>query len=63
MAAIFDNLADALIPTVLGLLVAITTLWFYKFLVSRVELFDIEMENASAVLVNYLAILLRQRNS
>jgi len=36
--------AEALIETALGLFVAIPAVWFYNFLTSRIEYFNVEME-------------------
>src|SRR5712692_5243865 len=47
MAVMFERLSESLLPTALGLLVAIPALWGYKYLSSQVEAFDTEMENAS----------------
>jgi biopolymer transport protein ExbB/TolQ len=62
MAAVFERLSESLVPTALGLLVAIPTLWCYKYLSSEVEAFDLEMENASVELLNYLIIHLGRRS-
>lgn len=45
---------EALITTVLGLIVAIPTFVAYNYLVSRVNHFILEMEKASTELVNFL---------
>jgi hypothetical protein len=58
MAATFAGLSEACVPTALGLLVAIPSLWFYKYLVGKLECFDREMENASLELVNLLPLRL-----
>ncbi len=63
MAAIFERLSESLVPTALGLLVAIPALWGYKYLSSQVEAFDTEMENASGELVNHLRYLLQSPSS
>ncbi len=55
-AAVIDGVCEALVTTVLALLVAIPAIWLYNYLSSTMELFDIEMRNASLELVNYLAI-------
>ena len=61
MAAMAERLSVSLVPTALGLLVAIPALWCYKYLSSEVEAFDLEIENASVALVNYLIIHLGRR--
>jgi biopolymer transport protein ExbB/TolQ len=54
--AVIDGVCEALVTTVLALLVAIPSVWFYNYLSRTMELFDIEMKNASLELQNYLAI-------
>ncbi len=62
MAAVFERLSGSLVPTALGLLVAIPALWCYKYLSSQMEVFDREMENASVESVNHLVIHFGRRN-
>jgi biopolymer transport protein ExbB/TolQ len=54
--AVIDGVCEALVTTVLALLVAIPSVWFYNYLSRTMELFDIEIKNASLELQNYLAI-------
>jgi hypothetical protein len=56
MAATFGRLSDALVPTALGLLVGVPSLWFFKYLAGRLECVDREMENATLELVNLLVV-------
>jgi len=56
MAYYFAGLADALLLTALSLLLGVLTTWCYKYLNSELEAFDIEVENESAKLVNYLVV-------
>ena len=60
MAATFDGLSEALLPTALSLLVAVPTQWCCNYLRNELEAFDLEMENQSVELVNYLTIYLGQ---
>ena len=39
--------------TALGLFVAIPAVWFYNYLTSRLEYFNVEMDNSSSELVDY----------
>ena len=48
-------LSDALLPTALGVLVAVLAFCFYKYLLASLENFDVEMKNASLELVDELA--------
>jgi len=57
MAAIFEGLSQALVPAALGLIVALVAMWCYKYLLTEVEAFDSDMENASLQLINQLGRL------
>ena len=50
-------LSESLVPTALGLFVAVLGFCFYKYLLARLENFDIEMKNASLELIDELARL------
>ena len=54
LAALNASLSDAVVSTAFGLLVAVPTFCFYKYLRQRVDAFDIEMESAGLELVNLL---------
>ena len=58
MAAVFDRLALALVPTVLGFGVAIPAWLGYKYLTGRLEALDLELEDTSARLASYLRVYL-----
>jgi len=60
MAITIGRLAESLVPTELGLLVALLAFCFYKYLLARLDDFDVEMENVSLQLRNELAIHLRR---
>jgi len=53
IGAVSAGIAEALIETALGLFVAIPAVWFYNFLTSRIEYFNVEMDNSSSGLVDY----------
>ena len=53
IGAVSAGIAEALIETALGLFVAIPAVWFYNFLTSRIEYFNVEMDNSSSELVEY----------
>src|SRR6202011_1093270 len=61
LSAVSGGIAEALITTALGLLVAVPAVWCFNYFTSKVEGFDIEMENSSMEVVNYLLIRLEQR--
>ena len=53
IGAVSAGIAEALIETALGLLVAIPAVWFYNYLTTRMEYFNVEMDNSSSELVDY----------
>ena len=53
IGAVSVGIAEALIETALGLFVAIPAVWFYNYLTSRLEYFNVEMDNSSSELVDY----------
>lgn len=61
LAAEAAGISEALVTTALGLLVAVPAVWGYNYFISRVEGFDLEMENSSKELVTFLIIRLRRR--
>jgi biopolymer transport protein TolQ len=61
MAATFNLLSEALLPTALGLLVAVPTQWCCKYMRNKLEAFDLEMESQAGELVDSLTIHLGQR--
>lgn len=52
-----SGISEALVTTALGLLVAVPAVWCYNYFTSKVENFDVEMENSSMELVSYLVRL------
>jgi biopolymer transport protein ExbB/TolQ len=57
MAYIFDGLSRAFVPCAVGIIVALVAMWCYKYLLTEVEAFDSEMENASLQLISDLGRL------
>ena len=53
IAAVSQGISEALVETALGLFVAIPAVWFYNYLTSRLEFFNVEMDNSSSELVDY----------
>ena len=53
LAAVAGGIAEALVLTALGLFVAIPAVWMYNYFTSRVEGFDVEMDNSSSELIDY----------
>jgi biopolymer transport protein ExbB len=53
IGAVSAGIAEALVETALGLVVAIPAVWFYNYLTGRTEYFNVEMDNSSSELVDY----------
>ncbi len=53
LAAVAGGIAEALITTAMGLIVAIPAVMMFNYLTNRVEAFDVEMDNSSSELVDY----------
>jgi len=53
LGAVSAGIAEALVETALGLLVAIPAVWMYNYFTGRIENFNVEMDNSSSELVDY----------
>ncbi len=53
LSAVAGGIAEALVTTALGLLVAVPAVWAYNYFTNKVEAFDVEMDNSSMELINY----------
>ena len=53
IGAVAGGIAEALVTTAFGLLVAIPAVMAYNYFTGRVEAFDVEMDNSSSELVDY----------
>jgi len=53
IGAVSAGIAEALVETALGLVVAIPAVWFYNYLTGRIEYFNVEMDNSTSELVDY----------
>jgi biopolymer transport protein ExbB/TolQ len=53
IGSVSAGIAEALVETALGLVVAIPAVWFYNYLTGRIEHFNVEMDNSSSELVDY----------
>ena len=58
IGAIAGGIAEALIETAFGLIVAVPAVWMYNYFTSKVESFVVEMDNSSSELIDYF---LKQR--
>jgi biopolymer transport protein ExbB len=54
ISATAGGISEALVTTGLGLLVAVPSVWAYYYLTGRMELFDMEMNNAVENMSAYL---------
>ena len=53
LGAVSAGISEALVGTAVGLFVAIPAVWFFNFLTSKIEFFNVEMDNSSSELVDY----------
>jgi len=56
LSAVAGGIAQALITTAFGLLVAVPAVWAYNYFTNKVEAFDVEMDNSSMELINYFIL-------
>jgi biopolymer transport protein ExbB/biopolymer transport protein TolQ len=59
LGAVAGGISEALVTTAIGLFVAIPAVMMFNYLNSRVEAFDVEMDNSSSELIDYF---LKRRN-
>ena len=53
LSAVAGGIAEALVTTAMGLVVAVPAVWAYNYFTNKVESFDVEMDNSSMELINY----------
>ncbi|MBI3933705.1 MAG: MotA/TolQ/ExbB proton channel family protein [Acidobacteria bacterium] len=53
LAAVAGGISEALVATAIGLFVAIPAVWVFNIFTSKVEAFDVEMDNSSSELIDY----------
>src|SRR6266436_5599536 len=56
LSALAGGIAEALVTTAFGLLVAVPAVWAYNYFTNKVEAFDVEMDNSSMELLNYFIL-------
>lgn len=61
LAATAGGISEALVTTGLGLLVAVPSVWAYNYLTGRMELFDLEVNNAVEEVSAYLCEFQQKR--
>ncbi len=53
LGAVAGGISEALVTTAIGLVVAIPAVWLYNYFTSKLESFDVEMDNSSSELIDY----------
>ncbi len=53
LTAVAGGIAEALVTTAFGLFVAVPAVWAYNYFATKVEAFDVEMDNSSSELIDY----------
>jgi biopolymer transport protein ExbB len=53
LGAVAGGISEALVTTAIGLFVAIPAVMMFNYFTSRVEAFDVEMDNSSSELIDY----------
>ena len=53
LGAVAGGISEALVATAIGLFVAIPAVWMFNYYNSKVEAFDVEMDNSSSELLDY----------
>lgn len=53
LAAVAGGIAEALVATAIGLFVAIPAVWMFNYFTTKIEAFDVEMDNSSSELIDY----------
>ncbi len=53
LGAVAGGISEALVATAIGLFVAIPAVMMYNYFTSKVEAFDVEMDNSSSELIDY----------
>jgi biopolymer transport protein ExbB len=61
LSAVAGGIAEALVTTAFGLLVAVPVVWAYNYFTNKVEAFDVEMNKSSSDIINYLTERLMSR--
>jgi biopolymer transport protein ExbB len=56
LTAVAGGIAEALVATALGLFVAVPAVWAYNYFTTKIEAFDVEMDNSSKELINYFIL-------
>lgn len=62
IGAVAGGIAEALITTAFGLLVAVPAVWMYNYFTSKIDSFTVEMDNISSELIDYFLKRRAQRS-
>jgi biopolymer transport protein ExbB/biopolymer transport protein TolQ len=60
-STVAGGIAEALVTTALGLLVAIPAVWAFNIFTNKLKAFAVEMDNSAMELVNYFVARLEER--
>ena len=63
LAAVAGGISEALVTTAIGLFVAIPAVMLFNFFTTRIEAFDVEMDNSASELVDYFIKRIATRGS
>ncbi len=61
IGAVAAGIAEALITTGFGIIVAVIAVWFFNTLLNKIEIFSGEMANASSELIDRYIKLTQQK--
>jgi biopolymer transport protein ExbB/biopolymer transport protein TolQ len=53
LGAVAGGISEALVATAIGLFVAIPAVWMYNYFATKLDAFDVEMDNSSSELIDY----------
>ena len=53
LSAVAGGISEALITTAFGLFVAVPAVWMFNYFNSKIESFEVEMNNSSSELIDY----------
>ncbi len=53
LTAVAGGISEALVTTAFGLFVAVPAVWMYNYFTTKIEGFDVEMDNSSSELIDY----------
>ena len=56
LTAVAGGIAEALVATAFGLFVAVPAVWAYNYFTTKIEGYDVEMDNSSKELLNYFIL-------